>query len=458
MAASRVPLAELHLHLFGCIRHSRFLHYILGREIDWTTYKAGFQAAYGVSPPIEEVLARCRSGDPDAIHEFRRLFVFGDDASGSFTRFGAKFNLLNAGSEYTDLVATNKLSQALRDELLLFIHGMTDDMRLEGIGYAEVRVGVDLKDQPSMPVATARELIELLLELCAEADQRGFQLRLAVSLPRGNPWFYWDLTKELALGRHGHLVTGIDFCHVEEGYPPKKMAEFFSAVHNFNKRHPERALAILYHVAESFQDKSLESAVRWVHEAAEMGAHRLGHAIALGVDPQAYGVHERTETVEERIDQLEYDLCHADGLRRHGVGVDAQAVRQELDEIGALPRDRALAQPYDESRLTELLGRQGYAMECVRSLGAVIEVCPTSNRRIGGFTHTEHHPVHRFIANEVPFVVSSDDPGIFDTTLADEIEWVVQACGLGPEAFDEIAQRSWDYRSEVMTDRERAST
>ena len=83
---------------------------------------------------------------------------------------------------------------------------------------------------------------------------------------------------------------------------------------DFNHRHPERALAILYHVGESFDDKSLESAVRWVHEAAEFGAHRLGHAISLGVDPRLYGNHIRNESVAERIDQLNYDLNHRDGL------------------------------------------------------------------------------------------------------------------------------------------------
>ena len=46
--------------------------------------------------------------------------------------------------------------------------------------------------------------------------------------------------------------------------------------------------------------------MRWVHESAELGAHRLGHAIALGVDPDAYGVHRRRETVSERLDQIAY--------------------------------------------------------------------------------------------------------------------------------------------------------
>ena len=78
------------------------------------------------------------------------------------------------------------------------------------------------------------------------------------------------MVKELALGPNGESLTGIDFCFLEEGFPPKDKAELFRAVQTFNDEHPERALAILYHVGESFADKSLESAVRSGRAAAEV--------------------------------------------------------------------------------------------------------------------------------------------------------------------------------------------
>ncbi len=64
---------------------------------------------------------------------------------------------------------------------------------------------------------------------------------------------------------------------------------------------------------------------------------------------------------------------------------------------------------------------QDYAMACIARTRAVVEVCPTSNLRIGGIADAQHHPVHRFIDAGVPFVVASDDPGIFDTTVRDEL-------------------------------------
>ena len=110
-----------------------------------------------------------------------------------------------------------------------------------------------------------------MLKTYSEYEGSDIEPRLAVSLPRNNPWPDWEVTKEVALGAYGHLLTGIDFCYLEEGRPPKEQRELFEAVKDFNRMHPERALAILYHVGESFSDKSLESAVRWVHEAAELG-------------------------------------------------------------------------------------------------------------------------------------------------------------------------------------------
>jgi adenosine deaminase len=250
-------------------------------------------------------------------------------------------------------------------------------------------------------------------------------------------------------------VTGIDFCAVEEGHPPKDKAELLAAVHEFNDRHPKRAIAVLYHVGESFNDKSLESAIRWVQQTAELGAHRLGHAIALGVDPDSYGEHDRAESVAERRDQLSYDLAHAEGLRGRGVHIDDNATRRELAALEQRSADAQIQVHYDRVRLDEVRRRQDYAMDRVRAAGAVIEVCPASNARIGNIGDPAHHPVHRFLEHGLRVVVSTDDPGIFDVTLDHEIDWVVEAAGLAPGERDDLIAESWRARSEVLSGREK---
>ena len=57
-------------------------------------------------------------------------------------------------------------------------------------------------------------------------------------------------------------------------------------------------------------------------------------------------------------------------------------------------------------------------------LDVVIETCPTSNLRIGAVPDAQAHPVHRFLASDVKLAIGADDPGIFDCTLADEVDWV----------------------------------
>lgn len=455
MTDPRLPLAELHLHMYGTIRAEDYLERLGHREVDWRFYESAFERAYGERPRLREILERHRAGDPEAGRDFRQLFVFGDADAGNFERFQAKFNLLINGSAMMHAVTGTHADPlpGIAEEIDFFVARMLSDQRRQGIGYAEQR----LMFGPPFTNEMARRLSIPILERYAQATRDGMTSRLALSLSRRDPWPDFELVRELALGPHGESVTGVDFCYVEEGFPPKGKAEFFAAVHEFNQRHPTRALAILYHVGESFGDKSLESAVRWVHQAAELGAHRLGHAIALGVDPEVYGEHERSESVAERLDQIDYDLAHAEALRARGVRVDENALFRERDTLRVRRPDEPIVHRYDAARLDEVRLRQELAMAGVRRAGAIVEICPTSNLRIGGISDPLHHPVHRFIDHGVPFVVASDDPGIFDTTVRDELEWVAREARLEPGAVEDLVERAWRSRSEVLSGREAAA-
>jgi hypothetical protein len=442
------PLAELHLHLYGCLRGRDVLQMLARSDRpSWERYEPKYEKVFGRPSPARALLDRFRGGDESAVTEFEELFVFGDGDAGSFARFQAKFDLIAAASIVGVAArAAEHIPRAL-EEIRVAANMVLDDQERDGIGYAEQRF--------FFGAGTLPQLIEqgLATILDVYRTRRKPIGRLAPSLPRSDPWLHWEIVQRLALSERGEALTGVDFCFIEEGHPPKEQRELFAAVRAHNERHPERALAILYHVGESFEDKSLESAVRWVHEAAEMGAHRLGHAIALGVDPDAYGAHVRTESVEERRDQIAYDLRHADDLARYSVHVDRAALQREL----ALLSDRTepLSIVYDHRRLHEVRARQRFAMRAVRGHGAVVEVCPTSNLRIGGLRDPLHHPVRRFLEEDVPIVVASDDPGIFGTHLRAELEWVAKHVGLDQEGVEALVSRSWQSRSEVLTHRTR---
>ena len=144
------------------------------------------------------------------------------------------------------------------------------------------------------------------------------------------------------------------------------------------------------------------------------------------------------------------------GLRARGVRVDENALARERDELQLRKPDDRVTHHYDAARLADVRARQAYAMARVRATGAVVEVCPTSNLRIGGIADPLHHPVHRFLDAGVPFVVASDDPGIFDTTIRAELDWVAREAALEPGAVEDLIERAWRSRSEVLTGREHA--
>ena len=444
-------LADLHQHLLGSIHWQDFLQFLINRPVDWSSYESVFRGVYGVDPDICRILDEAGRGVPGSEGEFRRLFVFRDEDGGRFERFQAKYNMLVAGSGRATLANGSSSHSAVTLDTANFFRQILNRQSQQGVCYSEQRCTLSTR----LTQDQARELLLTLLAACSEYDSPEISPRIAISLSRDDPWVHWDLIKEIALGEYGHLLTGLDFCFFEEGYPPKDQHRFFESVREFNQRHPERALAILYHVGESFADKSLESAVRWVHEAAGLGAHRLGHAIALGISPDLYGEHMRRESVAERIDQLCYDLLHLDGLARYGVSLDADGLRGELQHLQRLPPDDLVSIEYDGPRLNELRHRQRYAAQCISGLGSIIEVCPTSNIRIAGITEVEHHPVRRFVELGLPFVVGSDDPGIFDTTLAEEIASAITIASLPPDSYSAIAERSWRFRSEVLSGRTR---
>jgi hypothetical protein len=417
-------------------------------HVAWERYEPGYQRAFGRASSARSLVERHRAGDASAALEFEDVFVFGDGDAGSFPRFQAKFDLIIAGSRIGRAYVDETQRPAAIAEIREVARRVLIDQRDEGIGYAEQRFFFGRHATS----AFVDEALGALLEDYARAPD-GITARLAVSLPREDAFLHWPLVQKHALGPHGHALTGVDFCFFEEGFPQKHQRAFFAELARFNAAHPERALAVLYHVGESFEDKSLESAVRWVQEAAELGAHRLGHAIALGVDPEAYGAHVRPESVGERRDQIAYDLRHCDVLRRAGVHVDVDALERERALLAEKPESETLKIVYDHRRLHEVRARQRVAMAAIRETGAVIEVCPTSNLRIGGLVDPKHHPVHRFYEEGLPFVVASDDPGIFGTRLRDEIDWVAGQLGLDAAGRSALAEAAYARRSEVLTGR-----
>ena len=244
------------------------------------------------------------------------------------------------------------------------------------------------------------------------------------------------------------VMVGIDFTGREE--PPKNHGGFFKRLHEDNKNNPHSALEFVMHIGEDYFDKSIESAIRWCHESAYYGAKRLGHCIALGLDPQIaldrrQNAHTR-EKVSERLDQIEYDLKYMDLLKDRGVKIDAKLLIEEKKHLSTLDPDDFVKRDYDLDRIQNLRLRQDFVLDYFKNKGTTIEVCPTSNLRIGGLTTFEDHPLHKFNNRGVDFVICSDDPGIFNITLASEIDLVSEKMNIKNISLENKLKDPYQYR------------
>ncbi len=72
-------------------------------------------------------------------------------------------------------------------------------------------------------------------------------------------------------------------------------------------------------------------------------------------------------------------------------------------------------------------------LDRLRDRGVTLEICPTSNVRLGLVPAMAAHPVRRLLDHGVPVTVNSDDPVLLGTSLTRELAVVARAHRLGPD-------------------------
>ncbi|EMY77906.1 adenosine/AMP deaminase [Leptospira weilii serovar Ranarum str. ICFT] len=429
--------ADLHNHLYGSIP-SQFL-YEMGKSNPnprWEIFTNSYQQCFGKKISTETFFEDYK--DPDS---FRKLYQF--NHRGPFIEFQAKFNLI---------IALSKFDPA---EIALVATRIVEDQFSQGVVYGEYRILYSPSD-------TEQGIYEKTVAACeglARGEEKTGGLakgKLAISLHRnGDVFREYSLLKNL-MEKNDLLrdyLVGLDFCYIEEGFPPKEKREFFETVHKDNKAEKDTALAILYHVGESFQDKSILSASRWVLESAQWGAHRLGHAIALGLHPSEKIKDKILESKSERLDQLRLYYDRKEELDSYFETPSREKIGNEID---SLKHKENIILENDPSFWEECIGFQNYCMSKIKQTDAIIESCPSSNEFIGMVEKPESHPILRFAKNEMKFTISTDDPGIFGTTIEEEYSKAAKI-GLSAEILETVRRNSFLYTSEILSGRKSTS-
>jgi hypothetical protein len=426
---------DLHVHLLQSLFPADIfaLARDVYREINWNRFRflESFEKVYGYA--LDPIGIFKRAIAHGSLQELTDVMTYGEAERGNFNKFNIKsFFPLCVTGYYLD-----------KGDFTSVIAPIIQRHKAQGISYIEYRQAVGYSDEVKDEwKAWHRHFIQYIKDACTPSFQARYIMRITdnafgavqeflLENPQLAPW-----------------VVGLDFTGKET--PPKSHRQFFQDLQQHNRTHPHLALDAVVHIGEVFFDKSLESAIRWCHEMVLLGARRLGHCLACGLDP-AIAISRRqdahqSETIAQRLDQIAYDLSHQDALRHYGVPVDVAALKAERQTLECQKPDTQVTSTYDANRLENVRKRQAYVLDAIQARNVIVEVCPTSNLRIGAIPDFSQHPFHRFSEAGIPMAICTDDPGVFGVTLKDEIDLVAQSCGISETELQSRLGMAHEYR------------
>ena len=271
---------DLHVHLYGCLRPVDVWE--LGRD-SWKNrverldaYAGRLELCAGTRPPWPDYW-RTSTGIETLAENYLCTRAM------RFEEFEARFALA---------IALFPVSHE-RDDLRV-LRRVMETHRAEGRRHVEYRYVYP----PRTPLTTNYTIKEHLDGVCEimrlfAAESSGtFEPRLAMSLSR-NPvealTQYANLKAWQAATPEDtrKYLTAIDFSGYEETTDVMTLEPVCRQIHADNASHPRHALALLIHAGETMEKGSVEQAVARVMGAVNLGAHRVGHAVALGFSPEA---------------------------------------------------------------------------------------------------------------------------------------------------------------------------
>lgn len=326
------------------------------------------------------------------------------------------------------------------------------------------------------------------------------------------PSCHFQLTRKLlTLVRHRPelrpVILGLDAAGRElEAFPANFAPAFREVLKDHSVAYPSGSrystrFGRTFHVGEDFRD--LFTGLRQIDLAVELlslqAGDRLGHALALGIEPSTwYADHPTTLPL---LGEHLADLAWASQLLSEGGHDEGEEARQLIElragELGAR-RTEDLRQTFHEwlppkgrpippdspaadervlhRKLVRLIGKhdsaassvidfrpspawhsllrslQDIAIRRVERAGVVIEANPTSNVLIAGLRSFEDHPVFRLQPprpssdGRTPptrVTISTDDPGMFQVSLPEEFGALFTAALRRDDSIDRSQVIHW---------------
>ncbi|MDA9951206.1 hypothetical protein N9D31_01400 [Oligoflexaceae bacterium] len=420
---------EYHIHLFGCITAEDLQTQIesFGNKsipsLDW--YKSEFRKAYGRSPDIEGYFS---STKPEALETLKADYLC--QSTVTFEQFQASFNL-----------AIALHPDRLQDPTIL--NRSFNRLKEDGITYAEFRIVLP----PKLDRRSQSAYLSAMSSECQKLSDDIFTCRLAISLFRESPSLIEDYRHvkkwqrdHPALARY---IKAVDFCMDEQNSSPSRFSELIDVVKADNREESKFALDVLAHAGEVFDRIGISISASWINKWLDFGVRRIGHGLSLGASTA-----ESRPTLVPRevlIEHLEATIENFSNLKKHDLPFEINELEKIL--IAAKAQNKKLCPwpPKDKTTETETAW-QRFTLDRFKSLSALLEICPTSNARLAPF---RLEPIYKkFKKAQIDLVVSTDDPGIFATSLKNEIEYLTTECGWKTEDLQRLKKSEIRLRDE----------
>lgn len=188
-----------------------------------------------------------------------------------------------------------------------------------------------------------------------------------------------------------NFITGLDSSGKEEGFNPKEFEKLsLLAIDN--------GLKITCHAGESFN--SLEEGINLINYAVDFyKAKRIGHGLAAAIPPELF--------------------------------------LNKPDNYGKI---------YSPDRVKCLRDLQGNLLQKLSRKKILIESCPSSNIQTSAYlTEMSKHPLKRFLDNNVPVSICTDNTRISHTKLSWEIIKIIKALDLNVDDVEKMIDNSNKY-------------
>ncbi len=430
MDRKKPHIYEFHLHLYGCFTAQDLYEQgqLLGEFPRWEWFASEYEAAWGKFPTwywdkkngLEILTSEVTLTQP-----------------ASFAQFQSAFNLSIA---LFPAVPEDQTPARIALERI----------RAQGVYYAELRMVIPFYFSHAQAQIFLRTLAGAFSSACTE----NFQPRLVISLPQGPPsaleqqysWVREAMAQDSTVAA---MLVALDFCGDEEPHPPLEKQDFFQRAHADNLKSGQ-PLRFYYHVGECFSKIGMQNAIRRIWQTHRLGVDRLSHASALAIPPASYLGHSIQETVQERLSHIEFLLESADWLRESGCVYSLDELRKEQETLGEKDPAEILARVISAHEVEQTHALQQAVVARLRAEEAVIESCPSSNWILSGISRLEDHPLPALLRSGLCVVMSSDDPGIFQTDYEKEEAFCREKLGMSEEELQRLRENG-DFIFHVIT-------